>query len=119
MHETPMDIAKGILQLKEDLALMKSQTKDRSFNKAKTIANYDKKIAATIIRLRNGVEMQLEGMQILNPPTTVLDKIARGICWKERLEMEEADALYKSLITNIETTKAELNGLQSINKHLE
>jgi len=43
----------------------------------------------------------------------------QGICWEECLKRTDADGCYKGLITIMESLKAELNGLQSINKHLE
>ena len=119
MHDHIPDIANQILKAKHKLTEMRGVIAERTIRKSKAIANYDKALALTIVKLRNGVEMEFEGQKILNPPVTIMEKIAKGICWKERLELEEAEGEYKSLITNIETVKAELNGLQSINKHLE
>lgn len=118
MHDIT-DISIKILELKEKLSLMRGQIKYRSERKATAISNYDKALAISILRLRNGEEIEFEGHKVKDPPTTIIEKVCKGICWKERLELEEADGSYKSLITNIETVKAELNGLQSINKHLE
>lgn len=105
--------------MNEALQKMRAEIKGRSLRKSTAISNYDKALAITIIKLRNGIEIEFEGEKVKDPPTTIMEKIAKGIIWKERLEMEEADSEYKSLITNIETVKAELNGLQSINRHLE
>ena len=105
--------------MNDQLSAMQAQIKKRSDRKAKSIAEYDKKLAITMIQLRNGSSVVLEQNHIKDPPVTIIEKLAKGVCWKERLEMEEAEAEYKSLITNIETTKAQLNGLQSINRHLD
>lgn len=113
------NIAEKILELKQRLELMRGQMKYRMERKAKAISDYDKSLAITMVKLRNGIEIEFEGQLIKDPPTTIIEKISKGICWKERLELEEAEGSYKSLITNIETVKAEMNGLQSINKYLE
>ena len=108
------------IQAKVDkLKEIRSSLVDRTARKAKAAAEYEKVLAMTMIKLRNGVEMELDGHKVIDVQTTVLEKISRGICWKERLELEEAEGEYKSAITNIETLKAELNGLQSIYKHLD
>jgi hypothetical protein len=112
-------IAEKILEANENLDQMRAHIKTRSEEKAKSIANYDKLLALTMIQLRNGKEMIFEGETIKDPPTTIIEKIAKGMCWKERLAMDQAEAEYKSLITNIETLKAQLNGYQSINRHLD
>lgn len=103
----------------ESLESMKIKLKERAHRKAKSIADYDKFLAITIIKIRNGKEVTFEGEVIKDPPVTLIEKLAKGICYSQRLEMETAEAEYKSLITAIETTKAELNGLQSINRHLD
>lgn len=115
----PIDMAEKILDMNSMLEKMRAEIKNRSVKKANTISEYDKSLALTIIKLRNGVEVPFEGEVVKDPPVTILEKIAKGICWKERLEMETHDAEYKSLITNIETLKAQLNGLQSVNRHLD
>ena len=56
--------------------------------------------------------------ELIKLPATIIEKTAKGICWQARLDMEKADALYKSLISNIDSVQAELNGFQSINRHL-
>ena len=112
-------ISSQILDMNEQLFKMRSEIKNRALQKSKTIAEYDKALGKTMLSLRNGVEMSLDEETIKDPPTTIIEKISKAIVWKERLAMEEADLLYKSLITNIETVKAQLNGLQSINRHLD
>ena len=48
-----------------------------------------------------------------------MDKLARGICWQHKLEMEKAEALYKSAITNLDATMAQLSAYQSMNRYLD
>lgn len=87
--------------------------------KAKTIGEYDKKLAIVLIKLKNGESLSLEGNTIEKPPATLAEKIAKGICWEERMNMELATAMYKGNISKLESVQAELNGLQSKNKWLE
>ena len=101
------------------LELMRAELKNRATEKARSKASYEREVAITIVKLRNGVKMNIGGQEIENPPASVTEKIARGICWEECLAMDEADGLYKSLIVNLQVVQAELNGLQSINRFLK
>jgi len=88
--------------------------------KATALANYRKKKAVTILKLRNKMVPSFEGIVISYPlAVTLIPQITQGICWEECLKRTDADSSYKGLITIMEALKAELNGLQSINKHLE
>lgn len=102
----------------KELEVAKKQLKERSNKKAEANANYDKVLALTLIKLRNNLITEFEGVEIKDTPATILEKVAKGICFQERLEQEKADAEYKSLITYISTVESQLNGWQSINKYL-
>ena len=117
-----MELIKLSEQMKsliDDLSALRKGLKVFGLQKSESIANYERSIARTIIQLKNGVKFDLDGQEIQNPPTTITEKIAKGICWQEKLKAEESEMLYKSLITNIEVIKAQLNALQSINRNLE
>jgi len=86
--------------------------------KAETVSVYEKEMATTIIRLKNGVMFVIDGEEIINPQTTITEKIAKGICWKMRQEADLAESMYKNQIVVIDVCKAQLNGWQSINKYL-
>jgi hypothetical protein len=87
--------------------------------KAQTIAEYDKCLAIKILEIRSGKEMMFEGLQVKKDlPANLVEKIAKGICWQERLAMEAADANYKNTVTRIGAVEAMLNGYQSIFRHL-
>ena len=103
----------------DNLEGMKTKLKERSHRKAQAIANYDKSLALTIIEIRNGKGVTVDGKLITDTGVSLADKLAKGACYQQRLEMEVAEAEYKSLIAAIEVTKAQLNGLQSINRHLD
>ncbi len=97
----------------------RKELKTRAETKATTIAEYDKAIALTIIQLKNGMEVKWENEVIKNPLASITEKIARGVCYKEKLAMEQAEAFYKNAIVGLSCIQAEMNGLQSINRHLD
>ena len=107
MKHDVINIANAIDEKIQQLEIMRSEIKNRTENKAKAISEYDKALALEIVRLRD------EGT-----PSTIVEKIAKGNCYKQRYDLELAEGLYKSLISNMNCVQAELNGLQSINRHL-
>lgn len=117
-----MDIITTAIKIEAKIAELE-QERDRilpaSFDKATAISNYDKEMALTIVKLRNGVIKSWEGQDISNLPATLIIPVAKGICFQECFSSEIAENNYKGIISIIEAIKAELNGLQSINKHLE
>ena len=88
-------------------------------DKANAMANYDKNLAITIIKLRNGKAFVVDEETIKEPPTTLVEKIAKGICWESKLQADHAEAEYKLALSKLESVKAELNGYQSIYRHLD
>jgi len=92
----------------------RSELKAAAIEKANRSAEYDKVIAITLIELKNGVTKELNGQMIQNPPATISEKIAKGLCWQERLEADKAEALYKITVQKMLSIQAELNGYQSI-----
>ena len=87
-----------------------------AYNKAEQLALYEMALARTMIQLKNGKEMELEGEKILNPPATILEKIARGICYKEKLSADLTDTTYKCTIVKMQVIQSELNAYQSLYK---
>ena len=114
-----IDISQQIQSKITILEKMRAEIRPRINEKAIASSEYDKKLAITLIKLKNGVEMELEGEKIRNPPASTCEKIARGICFQERLAMDQAEASYKSLISNIQSVMAEMNGAQSIFRYLD
>ena len=93
---------------------------DAATKKAQSLSDYRKKIAVTILQLKNGAIFDFEGNQIHYPlPATLIPTIAQGICYQEAFDRYESEAAYKGLISILDAIKAELNGLQSINRRLE
>ena len=108
------EIRKKIIQI----AAAVEHIDELAISKATALANYDRQWAVVSIKLKNGIPFTLDKETIQNPPATLIDKLARGICHKEKLEAEKAEALYKSLIIKVDALQAMLNGFQSINRHL-
>ena len=114
-----INIANQMQKLIDDLSKLRLSLRLFGEKKAQAISDYERSIARTMIRLKNGIEFDLDGDKVINPPTTITEKIARGLCWKEKLQAEETEITYKSLIVNIEVIKSQLNALQSINRNLD
>lgn len=87
--------------------------------KAQSIAEYEKKMAITIIALKNGMEIEIDGNKIKSPPVTIVEKIAKGACYVEKIAADLAEAKYKAHIVKMDCLIAEMNGYQSIYRHLE
>lgn len=97
---------------------------DASTMKANGIANYDRELAITILKLRNGMIKSMTDengdlVSIDNLPATLIIPVAKGICYKVSFDKEAGESEYKSVVTKIDARKAQLNGFQSINKVIQ
>ena len=115
VEDVAREIEYNIGQIDNSLPLIK----ERAEEKANTIGIYYKERAKVAIRLRNGVEIEIGGEKIQNPPVSIIDMLARGKCFQEKINMEKADAFYKNAIEGIKAIEAKLNGWQSIYRHLD
>ena len=111
-------VAQKIEEKIKQLEKLTSMLKDRAEAKAKTSAEYDKQMALVIVKIRNKAIKEYEGFTLDDLPANLLEKIAKGICYQARLDMDIGKNSYKSLITAIETTRSILNGWQSVNRYL-
>ena len=117
-----MDILTVSKKIQDKINLLeqgRQQLEAASLEKATTIAQYDKQLAITLIRLTAGKPVEIDGEVVKDVPATIREKIAKGICWKECLEKEKADAMYKSITSKMQSIESELNGWQSINRYLD
>ena len=89
-----------------------------ALQKAQALGKYEKEVAITLMSLRAGKPYELEDETIKDPPATIMEKLAKGICWKASVATSLADARYKLSIEKMKSIQAELNGYQSINKTL-
>lgn len=87
----------------------RAELQNKAQNRAQAIAEYDKCLAVSIIKHRDSGKY----------PATLIEKIAKGDCYKERAAAELAEAEYKLTVTKMNAIQAELNGFQSIYRHLD
>ena len=113
-----MDIIEISNEIQKKIKLLEKSReiiRERANDKAKAISDYDRALALAIVKLRNDKSCYIDGVDVgEKTPTTVMKEIAKGICWREKLELEKAEGLYKSAVSGINSLQAELNGLQSI-----
>lgn len=87
--------------------------------KAQAVAEHKKAIAVCIMKMNAGKPMELEGEAIKDPAKSIMGKLAEGFCWQESMNAELATDAYKNHIVKLDCTKSQLNGFQSINRHLQ
>jgi len=109
------EIIANIKLLREARDVLKLRARDKS----SAIGDYDKKLAKTLIQLKNGQAMIFEGEEIINPPATISREIAKGVCYKEKIAMELAEAMYKNVISGMDAIKVSINALQSILRYVD
>jgi len=83
---------------------------------AETTMAYKKRLAVTLIKLKNGVELELDGEKIQNPPATISVKIAEGICADEGMAMDVALNSWRLGIENLKNLTTQITALQSLLK---
>ena len=76
--------------------------------RAMAISNYDKQLKIAIVTLKEAGKF----------PATLIEKIAKGVCADHRERLELAEVGYKACISNLNALMAQLNGYQSVYKHL-
>ena len=111
-------VAKKIEEKIKTLELGRSLLQERAEEKAKAIAIYEKEIAKTLIGLKNGTEFDIDGEKIKDPPASIMEKLARGICYQAKIDSELAEATYKNAVVGMNAIEAELMGWQSIFRNL-
>jgi hypothetical protein len=114
-----VQIAAEIQDRIRKLADCRRQIRERTMARASSMSAYSKSIAKVEIMLRMGKPIEIDGETIKDPPASILKDLAKGKCWKEEAEMIEADGMYRALLDSMKTLQAELNGLQSIFRHLD
>ena len=114
-----VEVANQIQTKIRQLELGRDIIKERAREKAEAIGEYEKEIAKTLIGLKNGKEFILEGETIKNPPASITEKIARGICYQEKINAEMKDAEYRNAVIGMQAIESEMNAYQSIFRHLE
>lgn len=113
--------AKKIEDMIQHIEDLVERIPDSSYEKATAIANYDRAIAIASAKIKNGDIKEIEDINgkmipIGPSPANLIPLYAKGICYQEVFAKEAGEAGYKGVITMIDARKAQLNGLQSINK---
>jgi len=107
-----MDITTIAHKIEEKIGLLeygRSELQGKAKAMAEAMGEYDRKIAIRILALKESGSY----------PATLIEKIAKGDCSNELVAMELAKAEYKLSSQKLQCVQAEMNGLQSINRHLE
>ena len=96
--------------IKEVIKAIKVEgTRSADLIEAKACANrdYDRELAVHILKLKQ------------DHPVTVVEKLAKGECADLKYKLEVAESGYKAHFARLDYLKAQLNGLQSMNRHLD
>lgn len=101
------------------LGKMRDSLRIRAEDKSNAIGEYDKAIAKTIIQLKNGIPFDFEGETIVNPPATITEKIAKGICYKEGIQKDLTEGYYKNAVLSLQTIQTIINAFQSILRYVD
>ena len=110
------DLIEGMVA---EIGKFRKKIKEKGKAKAKAMSRYDKQLAIVLAELGHNDNYQLSGKEYKQPPITLRKTIAKGIVADFLEEREIADSDYKSVISNLEALKAQLNGYQSINRYLD
>ena len=105
-----------IEQMVAEIGKCRREIEAKGKERAAAIKHYDMKLAIALATLRNAELYELGGKTYKSPPVSIAEKIAKGICFQEKLNSDLADTTYKSTIVKIETVQAELNAYQSLYK---
>ena len=100
------------------LEIGRNQLAKRAIIKAETRGHYEKQLAITMLKLRNGGINEWEDLDCENLPNTLIEKVARGIVFQEKIDAERAEAEYKNAIVGMDSIKSELNGYQTISRNI-
>lgn len=99
------------------LELGRKELQKRAELKAASSAEYDKVLGITLIRLKNNDIKEHEGFPVVDLPASILEKVAKSICWKGKLEAEKCEVMYRNATIGMNSIFNELSALQSLYKH--
>lgn len=103
-----------------ELEILRDALQGASERKARALSDYRKEKAILTLKLQNSAIKDFEGEEIKYPVrATLIPIIVGGMAYKKAFDRYESESAYKALVTSIDAVRAELNGLQSINRHLE
>ena len=117
-----MDLITIRNKIEENIKLLRATSRElkiRSKDKSEALGNYEKKLAQIMIKLRNGQVVNLAGEEVGYGSATGLEKIAKGVCYKESIALDLAESAYKNAVVGIQTIQAEINAYQSILRYFD
>ena len=118
MSDEPVNISQAILEKISEIEDLKLRYREASRSFSQIAVDYDKVLALTMVKLRNGVEIEFEGQIVKSPQATLIERVSRGICWQEKLNLETISSRLDAIKACLNACQAQLNALQSINRHL-
>ena len=113
-----MEITEIAKQIQAHINLLETGRKQlqvRAEEKAKAMSDCEKQMAVTIVKL--SIDGEVGDIKDLG--ATNRESLAKGICNKERYEMDLANSRYKNATKGLDVIMAELNALQSIFRHMD
>lgn len=116
-----MDVVNIAQQIEKKIHLLETgrdKLEVLALEKAKALGEYEKEIAITLMGLRAGRAFELKGETIKDPPVSIMEKTAKGLCWEASIATSLADSRYKLGVEKMKSIQAELNGYQSIYRYL-
>ena len=106
---TPVEIAQKIERKIEDLEAFRQRLN-------KFVA--DKELSKAIIAYEKAKGIETETLKMEGKPVSIIDSIAKGSCAELKGELTDAEIKYKAILVNLTVLQSQLNGFQSVNKHL-
>lgn len=98
---------------------------DSATEKAIAATDLKREVAIAILKIKSGYVKEFtdpntgEIIPIGNLAANLIPKVAEGLCWEYELKQIETESGYKSLVTKLESRRAQLNGFQSIFKAIQ
>jgi hypothetical protein len=117
-------ISRQIIEKETMLIKWRNSLDNYAENSANKTMEYEKQMALTLMGLRNGRTYEIEDKEgdlqtVTDPPVTIMEKIAKGICCQEKMEADLAESKFKNAHTKVKAMMAELNALQTIHRHID
>jgi hypothetical protein len=85
-------------------------------NIAKFVAS--DKLPSALAEYDKAIEMAIAQLQANGEPATLTKDKAKGMCKDQLFILKSLEIKWKAMLTILEATKAQLNGYQSVNRHL-
>ena len=104
-----LEVAEQIEKIITEIGKCRRQIEEKGTARARAISDYDKQLRIAIITLKDTGKF----------PATLIEKIAKGVCAPQIEAREIAESGYKAVISNLNALMAQLNGYQSIYRHLD